>query len=59
MRKRVHAAVQAKRPGDLLLHFEHAQIAFGLVAVEGDRQVVEEGERRVLAQPKAFEQVPG
>jgi hypothetical protein len=33
-----------------LLDFEHAQIPLGLVVVEGNREVVKEGEHLVLLQ---------
>jgi hypothetical protein len=38
--ERVGSAVRAEAPGDLLLDFEQAQIAFRLIVVEGDGQVV-------------------
>jgi len=42
-RERRSAAGCAEAARDLLLDFEHAQVAFGLIVIEGDRQVVEEG----------------
>src|SRR5258708_6073871 len=43
----------------LLLDLEQAQIAFGLVVLERDRQVVEEGEHLVLAEPEALQEILG
>src|SRR5258708_21816112 len=43
----------------LLLDLEQAQIAFGLVVLERDRQVVEEGEHLVLAAPEALQEILG
>src|SRR5258708_24031343 len=43
-RERRGAAGCAEAARDLLLDFEHAQVAFGLVIVERDGQVVEKGE---------------
>jgi len=42
---------------ELLLDLEPAQIPFRLVVVEGDAQVVEEGEHLLLPQQEPFEQV--
>jgi hypothetical protein len=42
---------------NLLLDFEHPQIALSLIIVKGDGQVVKEGEHCVLAEEEALEQV--
>src|SRR5258707_15469545 len=47
----VSAGIAAEAAGHFLLHLERPQVALGLVVVEGNRQVVQEGEHRVLAQP--------
>ena len=39
------------------MHLEVAQITLCLVVVEGNRQIVEEGEHLVLLQQESFEQV--
>jgi site-specific DNA recombinase len=48
---------RAEGARDFLLDFEHAQIPLGLVVVEGDREILEEGQDLVLSHPKAFEQL--
>jgi hypothetical protein len=56
-RKGRGSTLRAKRAGDFLLHLEYAQILLRLVVVEGNRQIVEEGEHLVLPQQKSFEQI--
>lgn len=56
-REGVTAALRAEAAGDLLLGFEQAQIALGSVVIEGNRQVVQEGQHLFLPQPQAFEQI--
>jgi site-specific DNA recombinase len=53
------ARIAAKAAGDFLLHLQPAQIAFCLVVVEGDGEVIEEGEHRILVEQQPFEQVAG
>ena len=49
--------VCAEGASDLLLDLEHAQILLGLVVVEGDAEVVKEGEDLPLPEGEAFEQI--
>src|SRR5260221_9587522 len=56
-RDRRRAAVRAERAGNLLLDFEHAQILLGLIIVEGDRQVVQEGQHLLVPQAQPLEQI--
>src|SRR5258708_20631972 len=51
--------VAAEAVGDLLLNLEPAQIPLRLVVVEGNRQVVEEGQHRRLVEQEASKQVAG
>src|SRR5260370_42563218 len=51
------AAIRAEAAGDFLLDLEHAQVTFGLVVVERDRQIVEEGQHLILAQPQALQEI--
>src|SRR5262245_50496151 len=54
-RCRSHVAAEAAR--NLLLDLEPAQIPLGLIVIEGDGQVGEEGQHLVLPQEQPFEQV--
>jgi len=54
--ERFGTAVRSERASNLLLDLEHAQVLLGLVVVEGDGEVVQEGQHRVLAYPQAIEQ---
>ena len=49
--------VAAEAARDLLLDLESAQIAFRLIVIEGDGQVIEEGERLLLLEQEPFEEV--
>jgi len=49
--------IAAEAAGHFLLHLAGPQVALGLVVVERDRQVVEEGEHLLLAQPPTFEEI--
>ncbi len=49
----------AEGAGDLLLHLDHADVALGLVVVEGDGGVVHESEHRALMGGEAVEEVLG
>lgn len=42
---------------DLLLHFDHAHIAFGLVIVKRHDEAVQEGQHRLLVTDQAVKQV--
>lgn len=53
------AAGRTKAARDFLLDLEHAQVVLGLVVVEGDRQVVEEGQDLLLAEPELLEEIAG
>src|SRR5258708_27939745 len=53
----VRARVAAEAARHLLVQLEGPQIALGLVVVEGDGQVREEGEHLVLAQPQALQEI--
>jgi hypothetical protein len=55
--KAVPPRAERKQPEIFLLDLEHAQVALGLVVVERDRQVVEEGEYCILVEPEPFEQI--
>src|SRR5260370_18144938 len=56
-RERRGAAGCAEAARDLLLDFEHAQVAFGLVIVERDGQVVEKGEHLFAAEPEPLQEI--
>src|SRR5258706_5271724 len=47
----------AKTPGDLLLHFEHAQIALGQIVVKVHPQILQETEDHWLMSAHAVEQI--
>ncbi len=47
----------AETARDLLLHFDHAQIALGLIVVKIHAQVFQEAEDRLLVSAQAIEQV--
>ncbi len=49
----------AEAPGDLLLHFEHAQIALGQIVVKVHPQILQEAEDRLLVCAHAVEQIAG
>src|SRR5258708_14327685 len=53
----IRPSVTAETARDLLLPLEPAQIAFGLVVVEGDGEVVEERKHLVLPEQEAFQRV--
>src|SRR5690348_2005957 len=56
-RERISSCLAAEAARDFLLHLEPAQVAFRLVIVEGDGEVVEEGQHLLLAEGEALEQV--
>src|SRR5262249_14190885 len=56
-RERLGARIRTEGAGNFLWDLEHAQVLLGLVVVEGDGAVVEEGEHRRLVHPEALEQV--
>jgi hypothetical protein len=43
------AALCAKGPRNLLLHFDHAQVALGLVVSKRDGEVIQKGQHLVRA----------
>ncbi len=49
----------AEAAGDLLLHFDHADIALGLTVVKRHRQVVQERQHGILVGGQAIEQIAG
>jgi hypothetical protein len=49
--------LSAKTPGDLLLHFNHTQIALGLVVIKGHRKIEQEAQHRPLASREAIQQI--
>ncbi len=51
------AQLAAKAARDLELYLEHAQIVLGLVVVEGNGQVVQEGQPLVLPQRQPLQPV--
>jgi hypothetical protein len=51
----VGPCVAAEAAGDFLLDFEPAQVTLCLVVVEGDREVIEEGEDLLLAKQETLE----
>lgn len=53
----LRACVGAETARDLLLGLEQAQIPLGLIVVEGNRQVVQEGEDLSLPEPQALQQI--
>ena len=53
----MRASIAAETAGHLLLDFERAQIPFGLVVVEGDGQIIEEGQHRLVSQEQSRQQV--
>jgi hypothetical protein len=53
----VRASLAAERARHLLLDFDHAQVAFRLIVVEGYGEVVEEAQRLVLIGPKPIEKI--
>ncbi len=55
--ERLSASRGAERAGDLVLDLEHPQVTLRLVLIEGDGQVVEEGEHLLLAQPQALQEI--
>src|SRR5437667_12684817 len=48
---------RAKAAGDLLLHFDHAQVAFGQIIVKGHRQIVQERQYGLLLLAQPIQQV--
>src|SRR6266478_6607498 len=52
-----HPAFGAEAPGDLLLHFDHAQIALCLVVVKRDRKIEQEAQHGPLAPREAIQQI--
>jgi hypothetical protein len=46
-----------KEPALFCWTFRHAQFLLGLIVVEGDGEVVEEGQHLVLPEPQAFQPV--
>src|SRR5260221_7114409 len=55
--ERAGAGVAAEAAGDLLLDLERAQIALSLVVVEGNRQVIEEGQDRLMPQDQPLQKI--
>src|SRR5689334_25190782 len=53
----IRTGPRAEGAGDLLLHLDHAQVAFGLVVVEGNGEVIEEGQHLVLIEPEPIQQI--
>src|SRR6266702_5122305 len=47
----------AEAPGDLLLHFDHAQISLRLIVVKRDRKIVEEAQDHPLSSREAIQQL--
>ena len=47
----------AKAAGNLLLHFDHAQVPFGQVVVKGHRQMLHEQQNGILLLAQAIQQV--
>ena len=58
-RKRLRTGSRTETAGDLLLHFDHAQIALGQIVVKRHREIVQEGQHRILVLGEAIEQVAG
>jgi hypothetical protein len=56
-RERLGPRIAAEAAGDFLLDLEPTQVTLGLVVVERDAQLVEEGEDLLLAQGRPFEEV--
>ena len=52
-----HPNFRAETAGDLLLHFDHAQISLGLVVVKGHRKIVQEPQHGPLALREAIQQI--
>src|SRR5579875_3540101 len=50
---------RAEAAGDLLLHFDHAQVALGLIVVKIDTQIFQEAEDGFLMFAQAVQQVAG
>jgi hypothetical protein len=48
---------RAKAAGNLLLHFDHAQVPFSQVIIKRHRQVLHEGHHSVLLLAQAIQQV--
>src|SRR5258708_8882999 len=48
---------RAETAGDLLLHFDHPNIAFGQAVVKRDRKIVQEGEHRLRMLGEAIQQI--
>ncbi len=60
MRQNIAIPSSVRKPaGDLLLHFDHAQIALGLVVVEGNRKIVQEPQHDPLSLREAIQQIAG
>jgi hypothetical protein len=56
--ERLRVAGRAEGSRDFLLHLAHAQVALGLVVVEGDRGALEEGEHLLPPEPQPLQRVP-
>ena len=55
--KHGNALLGAEAAGDLLLHFDHAQISLGLVVIKGDRKIVQEAQHGPLALAESIQQI--
>ena len=55
--ERVRARIAAETARDLLVHFEGAQIPLSLIIVEGNGEVLEEGQDRRMTESEPFEQI--
>src|SRR5690348_9001097 len=54
-----NALLRAEAAGDLLLHFDHAQISLRLVVVKWDRKVVQEAQHGPLSLRESIQQITG
>src|SRR5207342_1637198 len=57
--KRLGADQAAETAGDLLLNFDHANIALGQTIIKWDGEIVQEGQHSLLLVAESVEQIAG